>query len=149
MTAVDRPRTYTGKTTIRTDEIEEGTRMMELIGNLPDGVVGVQASGKVTKEDYEAKLIPAVQATIEAQGKVRLLYVLDDDFDGYSLGAMWQDTKVGMGHFRDWERIAVVTDADWLEKSVQAVGWLMPGEVRGFDEDDLDDARAWVTEGLA
>ena len=46
-------------------------------------------------------------------------------------------------------RIAVVTDADWLEKSVQAFGWLMPGEVRGFDDDDLDDARAWVIEGLA
>jgi hypothetical protein len=123
--------------------------MIETIPGLPNPVVGVRLAGKVDKEDYEQTLIPAVNAMIEAHGKVRLLYVLDDDFDGYSLGAMWQDTKLGMGNFREWERIAVVTDADWLEKAVQAFGWVMPGEVRAYDDDDLEEARTWVTEGIA
>jgi hypothetical protein len=43
------------------------------------------------------------------------------------------------------EKVAVVSDADWLENSVKAFGWLMPGKVRVFETDDVDDALEWLT----
>ncbi len=103
---------------------------------------------KVEKSDYERTVIPAVRAMLDAHDRVRLLYVLGDDFDGYSIAAMWEDTKLGVSNVRSWERIACVTDADWVETAVKAFGWMIPGEVRAFDDDDLDQARAWITEGL-
>jgi hypothetical protein len=51
---------------------------------------------------------------------------------------------LGLGRIRHWERIAVVGDADWLRRAIHARSWAMPGEVRVFASDDLDDARAWV-----
>ena len=36
--------------------------MLSLIEDLPAGVVGIEAGGKVTAEDYEQVLIPAVEA---------------------------------------------------------------------------------------
>jgi len=122
--------------------------MIEMIEGLPAPVVGVRAAGKLTKQDYEDAVIPAVQAMLDAHDRVRLLYVLGDDFDGYSIGAMWEDTKLGVEHLRSWERIACVTDADWVDNAVKAFGWMIPGEVRAFDDDDEDEARAWITEGL-
>ena len=122
--------------------------MIERIEDLPEPVVGMRAEGKVEKADYQEIVIPAVRAVLDRHERVRLLYVLGDDFDGYSIGAMWEDTKLGAGHLRSWERIAVVTDADWVENAVKAFGWMIPGEVRAFDDDDEAEARAWVTEGL-
>ena len=117
--------------------------MIKLIEGMPEGTVGVEAVGKVTEDDYRDVLVPAIDEA-RARGDVRLLYVLGDDFDSYSLGAVWADTKLSMGHLTGWKRIAIVTDADWLENSIKAFGWLMPGKVKVFDDDDLDDAKDWL-----
>jgi hypothetical protein len=60
-------------------------------------------------------------------------------------GALWDDAKVGVQDSRAWERIAIVSDKDWLKHTVKAFGWLVPGEVRVFELDDLDDAGGWAS----
>jgi hypothetical protein len=119
--------------------------MITVIEGMPAGTLGFRASGKVTDEDYESVLVPAVEAALDA-GRVRLLYVLADE-TSYSPGAMWSDTRLWARNLRAWERVAVVSDADWLENAVKAFGWMMPGEVRVFDDDDEDEARAWLAGG--
>ena len=57
---------------------------------------------------------------------------------------MWQDTKLGFGELRHWEKTAIVGDADWLRHAIQGLGWMMPGEVKMFSTAELDAARAWV-----
>ena len=56
-------------------------------------------------------------------------------------------TKLWAGHPRAWKRVAIVSDADWLENGIKAFGWLMPGEVKVFETDDLDDAKEWLAGG--
>jgi hypothetical protein len=118
--------------------------MIRAIDGMPDGTLGFEAVGKVTADDYRQVLVPAVEAAIE-QGDVRLLILLGEDFDTYSADAVWADMKLGAGHLRGWKRVAVVSDADWLENSVKALGWLLPGKWRVFETDDLDDAQEWLT----
>jgi hypothetical protein len=121
--------------------------MLTLIDDLPETVLGVEATGEVTAEDYETVLVPAVEAAIRAAdgGKIRILYVFGHDFPSYSAGAAWQDTKLGLGHLRSWERIAIVGDADWLRRAIHALGWTMPGEIRMFGAGEVEAARAWLT----
>ena len=45
-----------------------------------------------------------------------------------------------------FERVAVVTDVDWIGSMIRAFGFAMPGEVRVFDDDDLEAAREWISE---
>jgi SpoIIAA-like len=127
--------------------VERRQRMLGVIADLPPGVVGVEAQGKVTAEDYQHVLVPAVEAAREqtADGRVSILYVLGSDFPDYSAGAAWEDTKLGLGRLRSWRRIAVVTDAEWLHHAIHGLGWLMPGEVKVFGIADVGDARAWVS----
>ena len=94
---------------------------------MPDSVLGFRASGELTGEDYRNVLVPAVEAALQSRDKLRLLYLLGDDVTGFSAGAAWQDTKVGMEHVTRWEKIAVVTDKDWLRHSVDIFGYLIPG----------------------
>jgi SpoIIAA-like len=72
------------------------------------------------------------------------LYLLGDDVTGFSAGAAWRDAKVGMEHVTRWEKIAVVTDKEWLRHSVSIFGYLIPGEIRAFPATQERDARAWV-----
>ncbi len=123
--------------------------MIELITDLPDRVLGLKATGEVTAEDYTNVVVPALEQKLSSLKKVRLLYVLGDDFKSYSGSAAWEDTKVGMKHLTAFERVAVVTDVDWIENMVKAFGFAMPGEVRVFDEDELGDARTWISEPAA
>jgi hypothetical protein len=118
--------------------------MIRVLEGLPANVVGVEASGTVTDEDYEDVLVPAVHARLEANEKVRFLYVLGEDFDGWSLGALWEDAKLGGRELKAWEKVAVVTDKEWLTHMVKAFGWMIPGDVRVFELSALDDAKAWV-----
>ena len=72
------------------------------------------------------------------------MYILGDDFESYSPGALWADTKLVAGHREEWKKVAIVSDADWLENSIKAFGWLMPGEVKVFETDEVNDAKKWL-----
>ncbi len=120
--------------------------MITQIGGLPENVVGFEAEGQVTSQDYEESLVPAIAKQREKYGSVRFLYVLGEDFEGYSGGAMWSDAKLGLDHPRSWEKIAIVSDSDWIERSVKALGWMIHGEVKVFESDDLDDAKEWIAD---
>ena len=120
--------------------------MIKIIQGLPDNTLGFEAGGKVTGNDYETVLIPAVEEKLKAFPKVRLLYHLGSDFTGYDMEAMWDDTKIGLKHLKAWERIAVVTDTEWIIKAVHAFGFTMPGRIRVFKNVELSDAKKWLTE---
>ncbi len=88
--------------------------MFEPIDGLSDAVVGVRARGKIHVDDYRGTLIPAVEALIAREGKARVLIVLGPEWEGYSTGAMFDDAKLGVEHLKEWERFALVSDAEWI-----------------------------------
>lgn len=120
--------------------------MLKRIIDLPDNVLGFEASGEVTAEDYQSVLVPELEDKLRKIKNVRLLYILGVTFEGFTHAAMWQDTKVGLRHLTRFDRIAVVTDVDWIGNSIKVFGFAMPGEVRVFTIDDLHAAREWVSE---
>ena len=120
--------------------------MIELMTDLPDNVVGFTASGEVSDDDYKDILIPAMEAKFAEYDKISALYYFGSDYESFDWDAMWDDTKVGMKHLTDFEKIAVVSDQNWVRRSIKAFAWLMPGEVKLYDGDQLDEAKAWVSE---
>jgi SpoIIAA-like len=64
------------------------------------------------------------------------------------LGAMWEDFRVGIGHLSGWERIAVVTDVDWIRHAINAFRFLVSGETRIFPTSEAAKARRWIAAEL-
>ena len=120
--------------------------MITSITGLPDNVLGFTAHGEVTAEDYRSVLIPAVEAKLSKVDQVRMLYVLGEGFEGITSAAAWEDTKVGLKHLTQLNRIAVVSSVDWINTSIKAFGFMMPCEVRVFENSDLQDAITWISE---
>jgi hypothetical protein len=122
--------------------------MIEPLTDLPDDVIGLRFSGHVTKDDYRNAILPPLKERIDRGEKVRLVVVIDKDFDRFEAGALWEDLRFGLGtglrHLSSWERMALVSDADWVRHSISLLGWLVPGEVRVFPVDQLDAATQWA-----
>jgi hypothetical protein len=120
--------------------------MVDRITGLPDNVVGFSVKGKVTHQDYASVIIPEVEAHLARHPRLKLLYHVGPEFKGFETEAVWDDTKVGLGHLQAWERIAVVSDVEWLRAATKMLGILIRGEVRVFKNADLETARRWITE---
>jgi len=123
---------------------EEGA-VIELIEGLPDEVVGLEAIGEVTSDDYSSTAFPAVEDALSRHKKINLLHVLGERFTGYEAGGGWADAKLGVLHALSWRRIAVVTDLDHIRKQVKRAGWLVPGEMKLFSNAQRTEAEAWVS----
>lgn len=118
--------------------------MFTPIDNLPTGAVGFVAHGRVTDAECESILEPTLEWAIEAGGKVRLLYVAAEDFDGYDQGRLYDEAVFGTRHFADFERIAFVADDGPYARSVAALEGLMPTTLRIFGSREIGEARAWL-----
>jgi SpoIIAA-like len=121
--------------------------LIEKVTDLPAGTIGFRASGKIASDEYRQVMEP-IYAALERGEKLNIYFELADDFNGLDLGALWQDMKaagpVGLKHRSSWERMALVTDKDWVRHGASAFGWLAPGELRLFDLAERDEARAWL-----
>jgi len=118
--------------------------MMKLDSSLPDYVVGVSASGEVDAKDYETVLMPALDSALKRHNRIRVIYQLTPEFTGFTSGAMWDDSKLGIAHWKAWERIAVVTDIAWIAHATRMFAFIMPGMVKVFSNAELAQARKWI-----
>jgi hypothetical protein len=118
--------------------------MIEILEGFPGGVVAVTAKGRVTKQDYDDVLIPKLREVLSRRGKIRLYYELGEGFSGIDPGAAWEDFTLGMRYLRRWERVAVVTDVDWIRIAIGVFRFLVPGEIRVFGTSQALDARNWI-----
>lgn len=118
--------------------------MIEQLKDLPANVVGFRGTGKITKDDYDAVLMPALDKFADRTGKINYLFVLDTDVSNISAGAWYDDIKAGLKHLSQWHKMAIVTDQKGVNSVTDAVGHLLPGEVKSFTIGELDAAKKWV-----
>ncbi|MFB8388355.1 STAS/SEC14 domain-containing protein [Microbacterium sp. NPDC055910] len=121
--------------------------MIESLPDLPAGVVGFRAVGTVEASDYRNVVDPAIDAAIEHDAKVNVVFVLGEEFDRYSLGALWQNAELESRPARAWGRIALVTDHTIVGEVIHAIAFLFPCELRFFRVAALDDAVGWASAG--
>jgi hypothetical protein len=122
---------------------EESYDMLKVIEGLPEKALGVEATGKITHEDYRDTLIPQAEARM-AKGPIRMLYVLRSDINDFALEALWDDNAFGLKHWHDFSHIAVVTDHLWMRSALSLFTPFFPGEVRMFNRVELQTAEDWI-----
>ena len=118
--------------------------MIEILKNFPDNVVAISCSGQVTKEDYDRILVPAILKALKRHEKIGFLYKTSANFTGYDPGALWEDLKIGVEHPTRWERVAVVTDVNWIVQMMRLFSFLFPCPTKLFPSSELAQAQAWI-----
>lgn len=118
--------------------------MLEIIHELPPGITGLKATEKITKEDYERVFEPLLDAARREGRRLRFLYDLSTDFDGFTASAAWEDAKIGLRSLRLFEGCAIVSDIGWIRESTRLIGFVMPCPVRVFETSERDKAVDWL-----
>lgn len=105
--------------------------------------LGYVIPGEITDSDLNV-MNKDIEEKLKAYEKVRL-YLELTDFEGYeSLKTFWHDLKKTLGHFNDFERIAIVTDKDWLEWAVKLTDMVNKADIRAFEFEDRAYAQQWI-----
>jgi hypothetical protein len=122
--------------------------MLRRMTDMPGGTIGFEAVGEVEDDDWEAAVEPVLRREIGEGRKLRLLYLLGPDTRRVEGDAMTADTGFRARHATSFDRVAVVSDEDWMRPALGALSFLLPGKARGFRTRDLESAKAWLGEGL-
>ena len=118
--------------------------MLTPMDGFADNVVAVRGTGLVTADDYREVLTPAISRATAGGRKARLLLEFGEGFDGYDTSAMLSDSALGIGHLGSFERIAVVTDAEWLRRAIHIFGGLIAGDVHLYTTAEGSIAKDWI-----
>jgi hypothetical protein len=118
--------------------------MVRRMTDMPVGTIGFEAAGEVEDDDWEDTVEPVLRQEIAAGRKLRLLYLLGPATREVEGDAMKADTAFRARHASSFDRVAVVSDEDWVRPALRALSFLLPGKAKGFPVRDLADAKAWL-----
>lgn len=122
--------------------------MVSLMTDFPDHVVAYRAAGEVKKDEYERVVMTRVNEVADRYGKINFIVLLETDMQNYSLPAFIDYVKISFRHFSKWNRMAIVSDQRWLRKAYHTLSPLVHGEIRSYELNDFEKAKAWVSESV-
>src|SRR5579863_4685719 len=112
--------------------------MIEVLPDMPEGVIGIRVSGRVLGEDLR-EFKPTMAERLKT-GEIRIVEVIASDYEGFGKGGLVEDLKLGFGtvlqHHSAFKRIAVVSDKEWVAHTLHALAWMVPGELALFGLDE-------------
>lgn len=115
---------------------------------LHDNQVTVKVIGTVDRDDWQ-QVTDMINEALQQHDRVSVLADLTH-MDTFTGGAVYEDTKFGiknLGSLDHFDKIAVLTDKQWLERGAAMAEKLLPGvDVRVFDTADTQQAQQWIAE---
>jgi SpoIIAA-like len=120
--------------------------MLRRMTDMPADTIGFEAVGEVEDDDWEHMVEPVLRREIADGHKVRLLYLLGPEAQDIEGDAMKADTGFRARHATSFDRVAVVSDEDWMRPALGALSFLVPGKAKGFPVHELSAAKAWLAD---
>jgi hypothetical protein len=118
--------------------------MLRRMTDMPAGTIGFEAAGEVDDDDWEDSVEPLLRQEIADGHKVRMLYLLGPGTRELEGDAVKADAGFRARHASSYERVAVVSDEDWVRPALKALSFLVPGKAKGFRTRELAEAKTWL-----
>ena len=122
--------------------------MLEKIPDVPGGVDAFRVVGRLTKDDYEQTVEPLLDEARREGRRLRLLLQFGPEYEGFTAGAVWGKTEAWLQFpalLRMIDGYAIVSDLRWMREWIHLVGFLVSFPLRVFDNDERDEALAWLS----
>ena len=126
------------------DELE-AMLMLRQMTDMPVGTIGFEAVGEVEDDDWDDTVEPLLRREIAEGRKLRLLYLLGPETREVEDDAVKAGAGFRARHATSFDRVAVVSDEDWVRPALRALSFLLPGKAKGFRVGELAEAKAWLT----
>ena len=116
--------------------------MIEYRNNSNNNIVEISVEGKITEADFD-RVSSQMKADIKKYGKLRILEEFHS-FEGIDPIALWKDANFGLAYIGNLTHVAVVAEQTWMQTIAEAVGAVLPSEVKVFERSQLEAAREWL-----
>lgn len=111
--------------------------------NLRRDILGIEMSGKITKEEYQ-DLDKVIEDFRKGVDNLRILLIVKE-FKWESFEAFWKELKMDLKYLKDVRKVALVSDTTWVEKTAETVKALTPDiQVDTFEMSEKGNAIKWL-----
>ncbi|MFN6946970.1 MAG: STAS/SEC14 domain-containing protein [Cytophagaceae bacterium] len=123
--------------------------MVEKLNFENEEILAFKVDGKV-KLDEEKEVINYLKSNLEKPSNFKG-YVEIHNFQGIELQALWERLKFTVSNFSElskkMEKIALVTEKEWLQKMAEGIYKLIPGiQLQTFALEEADQAKNWLNQ---
>lgn len=105
------------------------------------GIMEVEINGEITENNMK-EFKSHFDQKKEDHDKLKLLIEVKEM--DYTLEGFIEGFKFDINHFNDFEKIAVLSDKEWLGLSSKLADYLPKVEVKHFDSNERDKAIYWL-----
>ena len=117
--------------------------MYKVLANGSEDFIAIQFSKKVTGEDYKS-LIPLLKEKLQKDKRINLYWEFEN-FEGWDLGSVMREIQFDLTHANQFNKIAVVGDAQWQKIATLLGNYLTKAEIQYFDKSQQLQAMNWIT----
>ncbi|TVZ52134.1 SpoIIAA-like protein [Dokdonia sp. Hel_I_53] len=110
--------------------------------NISERVIGFVFEKKLDQEGVD-EIKESILEKLEKYESINL-YLEEDDTEDVNLKALMEEMLFNINHSNRFERVAVVTDRDWIRNLSTFKGVLMDSELKTFTLGERVDALSWI-----
>lgn len=119
--------------------------MITQIKDIPNTMVGFRVAGKVTRDEFDHVVLPAVAELIQRTDQLNYILVLDTAVRNFTVDVWIKEALLTLNNLTQWNRVAIVSDAESLHTITNLFNNTEPRECRGFPPEQLNEAIEWVS----
>ena len=116
--------------------------LMEKSFEFSENVVGFMVNQEIDQEKIE-EILSALKERVKKVTPI-CLYLEDESDEGISLAAFFKALSFHFSHSKDLEKIAIVTDNQKLQTSMEMKDALVPADIKCFGKEKRLEAMNWV-----
>ena len=105
-----------------------------------NNLLKINIFGELTLDDYR-ELEESIVKTLKSGEKIRLLFDLTM-MSGFTVDVAWEDVKFVGAHTHDFERIAIVSNDQWLSWASWINAAFTDAQIQIFD--NASEAMSWI-----
>ena|SRR5215475_15328403 len=114
-----------------------------------EGILIIRPEGSLEASDFQA-IAQEIDPYIEAHGKLHGLMIDAPAFPGWKdFAALLAHFRFVKGHHQKIEKIAAVSDSNFLAIAPQIASHFVQAEVRHFPHSQMAEAHAWLRQSSA
>jgi hypothetical protein len=114
---------------------------------MPNNMVGFKATGEITQDNFLNIVDPVVRELVSRTGELNYLMIIETPLKNWTMGAWLQDALLGIMEISKWNRVAIVSGSEFLNKFTDVFSIFVPGTFRGFPAAQFSEAVQWVSTG--
>jgi len=116
---------------------------------MPQNIVAFRAWGEVTAQDFKEVVLPAIADLVSKIDEINFILILDTSPADFTIGAWLQDAWAGIRDLTKWNRAAIVTGNEMVEKITPVFSALMIGTFKTYSHTQMNEAINWVSSGTS